>query len=314
VETLFDQQMQETWGGLTVSREVGKSWGVGATLFGVYRGQRARTEQSLQLVSPDGTGVTALGVNDFDYSNWRLLGKLGVAYDGDSFRFGAAFTTPSADLFGSGTIGFTRSAQGLDLNGDGRPDNFLSNGAEEDLASSYKSPWSLAGGAAWRRGSLQLHGTVEYFGAVDRFTVLGGQTVTPTGQLVALTQSFASVFNFGIAGEYWLGGLNTDDGVRARGIVLYGAFATDHTSSPEVETNEAATSNQDHYHVTGGCGFSLGRNRFNLGVTYAFGSKERVFGFSNLPPSIPIFGNGVPVRSSFSRFVFLLGYLFGTKS
>jgi hypothetical protein len=69
VETLYDQRMYETWGGLTFSRRLGESWGLGGTLYGVYRSQRTRSEQNLQLTGPTGNGLSALVVNDFDYDH-----------------------------------------------------------------------------------------------------------------------------------------------------------------------------------------------------------------------------------------------------
>jgi hypothetical protein len=151
---LYDQRMNEQWGGLTLSRRIGDRWGLGATLYGSYRGQRTRFEQNLQLAYLDGQGVSALVVNDYDYSHWRILGKLGLAWEGDTFR-GAALTTPAAGLFGSGSLGFTRSATGVDVTGEGVPDTILANGLDEDVDSTYESSWAFAGGGAWRRGSVR---------------------------------------------------------------------------------------------------------------------------------------------------------------
>jgi hypothetical protein len=311
LEMLFDQHMRETWGGLTLSRRIGDRWGLGGTLYGVYRGQRIRLEQNLQLTYPNGDGVSALVINDFDYGHWRVLGKIGLAWEGDAFRLGATVTTPGAGLFGSGNAGFTRSATGVDLNGDGRPDSVLANGLDEDLDATYESSWSFAGGGAWRRGSLQLHVSAEYFAPVDRFTVLQGQNPTPLGEPIALTQRLESVLNAGVGVEYWLGGVSADAGARTHGTVLYGAFATDFTASPDVQPGEASSSNQDLYHLTAGTAFSVGSSRFSLGLSYAFGSKRRILGLGGLPPQVPIFGEGREADVSYSRLVFVVGYLFG---
>ena len=310
LETLYDQRMHEQWGGLTLSRRIGDRWGLGATLYGVYRGQRTRSEQNLQLAYPGGQGVSALVINDFDYDHWRILGKLGLAWEGDTFRLGAAVTTPAAGLFGSGNLGFTRSATGVDVTGDGVPDAILANGLDEGVASTYKSSWAFAGGGAWRRGSVQVHVSAEYFAPVDRFTVLQGETLTPLGEPVALTQTLEGVLNAGAGVEYWFDGVSADQGARHGGTVVYGAFAADQTASPNVERGEASTSNQDHYHVTAGTAFSIGTSRFSLGVSYAFGSKRRTLGLGGLPPQVPVFGEGQEADVRFDRWVFVLGYLF----
>jgi hypothetical protein len=310
LETLYDQRMNEQWGGLTLSRRLGDRWGLGATLYGVYRGQRVRREQSLQTAYPGGEGVSALVVDDFDYDHWRLLGKVGVAWEGDSLRVGATVTTPSAGVMGTGSLGFTRSANGIDTNGDGRPESLLANGLDEDVDSAHHSSWAFAGGGAWRRGSLQVHVTAEYFAPVDRFTVLQGESVLPGGDVPGVTQELEGVLNAGAGVEYWLKGRTTDRGPQERGTVLYAAFATDHAASPDVEATEASTSNQDHYHLTAGAAFSVRSSRFSLGLTYTFGSKRRHIGLGGLPPEVPIIAEGVEVDVRYSRIVFVLGYLF----
>jgi hypothetical protein len=117
--------------------------------------------------------------------------------------------------------------------------------------------------------------------------------------------------NVGVAVEYWLSGASVDRGNASGGTAVYGAFRTDFTASPNVEKNEAATSNQNLYHVTAGTAFSLGRSRFSLGVEYAFGSQVRDLALGGLPPSVPFLGEGTRVDTHFSRWVFVLGYLFG---
>ena len=311
LETLSDQRMSETWGGLTLSRRIGEHWGLGATFYGAYRSQRNRLEQNLQLSYPSGDGLSALVVNDFDYGHWRVLGKVGLAWEGDALRLGATFTSPSAGLFGSGNVGVTRSATGADLNGDGRPDSLLLNGFAEDADSTYKSSWAVAGGGAWRRGSLQLHLSAEYFAPVSQFTVLQGPSLTPSGDPVALTQALDSVLNVGIGGEYWLHGVSAEAGPKSGGTVLYGAFATDFSASPEYVRGEASISNRNHYHVTAGTGFSVGSSRFSLGLSYAFGKNTNNFALGGLPPEVPIISEKREVDVTFSRLVFVLGYAFG---
>ena len=311
LETLFDENMGETWGGLTLSRRLSDRLGLGATLYGVYRGQRTRWEQSLQLAYPDGSGVSALIIDDFDYSHWRVLGKVGLAWEGNATRLGLAVTSPSAGLFGSGKAGFTRSATGADLNGDGQPDSLLLNGLDENLDSHYESSWTVSAGGSWRRGSLQVHASAEWFAAVRTFDVLQGKTDTNTGSPVTLVQGLQSVFNAGAAVEYWLGGVSADRGPSSGGWALYGSFRTDFSASPDIVPDEAASSNMDLYHVTGGTAFSLGSSRFSLGVEYASGSRNRDFGFGGLPPGVPVIGGSIPVQTRVSRWVFTVGYLFG---
>jgi hypothetical protein len=311
LETLFDEEMQETWGGLTLSHRLSDHLGLGATLYGVYRGQRVRWEQSLQLAYPDESDVAALIVDDFDYSHWRVLGKFGLAWEGARTSLGLAVTTPSAGLFGTGEASFTRSATGTGLTGESG--DLLLNGLDESLDSYYKSSWAVAAGWSWHRGSLQLHASGEWFAAVDAFDVLEGKNDTNTGEPITLTQSLSSVVNAGVAAEYWLGGVRAAGGPSHGGTALYASFRTDFSASPDVVVNEAASSNQNLYHITGGTAFDLASSRFSLGVEYAFGSKKRDLGFGGLPSGVPVIGQAIPVQTHLSRWVFMVGYLFPGK-
>jgi hypothetical protein len=214
---------------------------------------------------------------------------------------------------GSGNVGFTRSATGADLNGDGKPDNLLLNGFDESLEAKYDSSWAISAGGAWRRGSLQAQASAEYFAPVPQFTVLQGLNRDPSGDQVALIQQLDGVFNAGLGAEYWFGGVSADEGASAGATVIYAAFATDFTSSPDVANNEAASSNMNLYHLSGGTAFSLGSSRFSVGASWAFGKRTRDFGFNSLPASVPIIGEGYPIETKYSRVVFVLGYLFGSN-
>jgi hypothetical protein len=313
LETLFDQRMSEIWGGLTLSQHLTKRLGLGATFYGIYRNQRTRREQSIQATYEDGRGVSALGVTDFKYSHWSMLGKIGLAWEGDSFRLGGAITTPRLGVAGSGNAGFTRAVTGADLDGDGKVDSLLLNGFNDGLDSEYASPWAFSGGASWRRGSLQFHASAEYFARLPDSTVLPSLSQDSAGNRVALIEQHAGVFNAGAGAEYWLGGVTSDKGAASGGTVIYAAFATDFTSSPDILRNEAASSNMDLFHISGGAAFSLGSSRFSVGASWAFGKKMREFDFSGLPPGVPIIGEGYSMQTKYSRVVFVLGYLFGSK-
>ncbi len=309
-ELLFDQRMHETWGGLTVSHKISDRLGLGGTLYGVYRGQRTRWEQNLQLANVQGRAAAALVVDDFQYSDWGMLGKLGLAWEGSAVRLGLAVTTPRLALFGSGDIGYTRSAVGADLNGDGQPDSITANGYDKDVDSTYKSAWAVAGGGAWRRRSLQLHASVEWFAAVDQYDVLQG-SATAAGQPVRLVQQLDDVLNFGVGAEYWLGGRTVDQGSASWGTVLFGAFSTDNSTAPGVITGEASINSQDWVHITGGVGFRVGASRLSLGLDYAFGSQERELGQLGLQvPGFPTIVEGRQVATKSTRWVLSLGYSF----
>ena len=310
LETLFDQQMSETWGGLTLSRRLSGRLGLGGTLYGVNRSQRSRWEQSLQVDFAPDSGLAALVVDDFNYSHWRLLGKIGLAWEGSATRLGISVTTPSAGLFGGGAGSLTRSVVGVDFDDDGRADSYLLNGLDEEIDATYRSSWSIAGGAAWRHGPLQLHTSAEWFAPVDRYAVMTADSPLSSGEPVTLTQELDSVVNAGLGVEYRLGGDLPAAGEATRATVLYASFITDNSASPDFVRGEASTSNLDFVHVTGGAGFNIGGSRFSLGLSHASGSKTRNYRFGALPPEVPILGEDRLVENTYARWVIMLGYFF----
>ena len=172
-ESYFDQRVNEDWGGLTVSRRLSDSVGLGLTWYGAYRGQRTRKEVNAQGIAADGRSLAVSGVTDFDYWHFRMLGKLGLAWQSREWKLGLSITTPSLALFGSGDAAYTVSLAGTDANGDGRPDApFLATETAEGLGADYRSSWAVGAGASRSFGRTRLYVSTEWFAPVDRFTVI----------------------------------------------------------------------------------------------------------------------------------------------
>jgi hypothetical protein len=300
-ELYLDNRVNESWAGLTVSRRLSDTLGAGATLYGVYRGQRSRTEVNGQALAPTIAAFSALAISTFDYTHFRTLAKLGVSWERNDMRFGLNVTTPSLGLFGWGSAGYTLSFIGLDADGNGVPDPpLLSSQTGEDLDARYKSSWAIGGGFAWYRGSTRWHASAEWFAPVDRFTVLDLPQQDEDFQLV-LSQQLKSVVNFGL-------GLEHDFG---NGTIVYGAAYTDFSASVGDPEINVAVSNWNLYHLSAGVQFRVISNRFTLGATYSFGSEERPLRTGIPEEPLPGVGLGDTLAVSYNRVVVLLGFLFG---
>jgi hypothetical protein len=78
----------------------------------------------------------------------------------------------------------------VDANGDGRPDApLLETSTLEGLDSDYRSPWAVGGGASRRMGRTRLYARAEWYGPVDRFTVIAVPEGSPGGQDVSIHYS-----------------------------------------------------------------------------------------------------------------------------
>jgi hypothetical protein len=300
-ESYFDQRVEEDWAGLTISHPLSTSVGIGATWYGVYRGQRTRKELSVQGVTPDAASLAFAGIGDFDYTHYRMLVKLGVAWRTEGWNAGVSVTTPGLGVLGNGKAAYTLSIAGIDGNGDGRPDPpLLSTSTAEELDSDWRSPWAVGGGISRRAGRTRLYASAEWYGGVDRFTVVA----LPEGAFGAdlLQQELGSVLNAGLGFEH----------VVSTDISLYGAFHTDFSASVGGSSSNVAISDWDLYHLSGGVSFRVHDNRFTLGASWATGGKTRPLDSPVPPQDLPPTGLDQDVAIRYSKITFLLGFVFGS--
>ena len=302
-EALFDQNLNENWFGLSWAYPAGERFGVGLTTYVVYRGQRTRKEISGAAALSATQGGAALLVEDFDYSNYRLLWKAGISTQRDSWDAGLSVTTSSVRLFGSGSASYTRSAVGADLGSGPVVDVTVQHA--DDLESRYESPWSVAAGGAYRRGRNTFQGTVEWFDKVDGYDVLetspfAGQA-DAAGLLKRLHQQAKSVVNFGFGFQRKL----------SEGFSYYGAFTTDFSFANKDDSATNSLSTWDIYHLTAGASFLVGTVKLTMGAAYSFGSDLRSITTLAVPPvGVPALAT-TPLDVKYSRFRVLVGFDFG---
>jgi hypothetical protein len=299
-EALFRQDMTESWFGLTWAHPVGRRFGVGVTSYVAYRGQSTRRELSGASVA--GGGASALLIDDFDYSHYRLVWKGGVAHQRENWDLGLTVTTKSVGLFGSGSASQTRSVVGP---GASQPSAVAAQ-HEEDLASRYESPWSVAVGAAHRRGPNTFHAAAEWFGSVDPYDVLDAAPFSgnPAADSLVkrLQQQAKSVVNFGAGYERR---------VNER-FSWYGAFTTDFTYADRDNQGENALSTWNIFHVTAGTSLTLADGpKLTLGAAYAFGGDTRQITVIDVTQGGPPVVTSAPADTQFGRLRVLFGFDFG---
>jgi hypothetical protein len=299
-ESYFDQDASELWAGLTASRTLSESIGVGLTWYGVYRGQRLRNELNILAVGANGASATAVGVTDFQYSHYRTLAKLGLAWRSRQSQAGLSITTPSLGVLGTGKAAYTLSLAGVDANQDGVVDPpTLSTETAEDLDSNYRSSWAVGAGASHSFGGTRLYASLEWYAAVSRFVVIEAPTVTADSG--RLSQELGSVLNAGVGFEH----------VLSHDVSVYGAFHTDFSALEGTARANVAVSDWDLYHWSGGASFRIRDNSFTVGASWAHGGKRRALESPIPPESVPGAGVGSEVDIRYSKLTFLLGFVFG---
>jgi hypothetical protein len=298
-EAILEENMGENWGGFSWARMLGEKASVGTTLFGVYRSQYLRQQQTVEALGAGGYGAAAYVANELDYYNVRALAKLGFYYDLGGTTLGLSLTTPSANLFGSGKVTSNRSLLG-DIDADGTGDSRAEMNYGEGLDTEFRSPFSIALGASHQFKRLTGHITVEYFEAIDEYTVVdspvgaGGPGVTSIE--VRYENAATDVFNWGLGIEQEFGDNNS----------FYVSFITDQTSYQTVDAHRVSVSTWDIYHLGGGVALAIKGVDFTLGGGIAWGRNEAV---SDASPGVGVLpATVVPKEIDYTRLKFIVGF------
>jgi len=243
----FESHLSDYWAGLTWATPLGERFGLGVSQFVAVRSHRKRRNALLQARS-DSTAGVALLQDDFDYQHWRLVWKVGLGAQLDPWRLGVAVTSPSLGLFGSGNVGYDESIVTGDLDGDGNAAASVVSSFQEGLHVAWKSPPSIALGAAYsRRGATRVHATAEWFAGTGRYTVLDAAPIVGAAENADVIADFRSVVNFGIGVEQRLSS-------KFQGLA---GFSTDRSAvAPGTDANVVVT-RWDLHHVSLGARFEV---------------------------------------------------------
>jgi len=258
----FTGEFNDLWGGLTYSQGLGDHIGLGLTWYGAVRTQNRKREALSQLLGTDGSGLSDIDAASGEYTSLRTLLKLGGFFRAGSLTGGITFTTPSLDVTGSGQLSVLQSTIGQDT-------AVLLAGVQTDLPAEYKSPLSVGTGLAWRIGRARVHGSLEWFDAIDPYVVIQGGEVQaqqpPDSSLVlAAVQEQKSVTDWGLGLEY----------AFADRVTGYVSYYLDSSSVDEtVENASLSIIPIDISTLTLGTDFVLGSARFTLGFGYGWGSQ-----------------------------------------
>jgi hypothetical protein len=296
-ETIFEQGMGESWGGVTWARNLDERFSLGTTLYGVYRSQRTRAQGLVQAFGGAGFSGAGTSVEEVDYWAARALAKFGVLANFTNLIVGLSVTTPGLHVMGSGTAVTMRSITG-DVDYDGVPDGAARVSYVEDGDAEYRSPASMALGISYRFDALTLHATGEVFSAIDPYTVLYSPAPATgpgvAGADVSYQHAAESVWNLGAGVEYRFSERSS----------LYGAFITDRSSFRKVEGVSVSVSDWDLHHLSGGFALAVGGTEVTLGMGYAWGKEA-------LEPQQPTAGdlppNVVPSEAKYRRMKFIIG-------
>ncbi len=270
-ESAFTQNLSEMWAGFSWSRPLTKVVGLGITTYFALRSQDKEGTLSVNALT-DSAQVAGLTYDaNYSYYNVRLLWKAGVAVDLSPLSLGVTVTTPSVNLFGSGSTYFNAHSNGVDANGDGIPDPLFLADFQEKISSLYRSSWAVGIGASYQWDQFRFDLSAEWYAAVSRFNIMEPASFKGQSSGVQYQNLFTAaldpVLNVGLGVEYNAGEFTS----------WYASVITDNSGAITGSGTNFAISPLDYINVTGGGIFSLGRSKITLGLGYAFGNSPVSF-------------------------------------
>ncbi|MGE0431205.1 MAG: hypothetical protein AB7S36_03010 [Planctomycetota bacterium] len=318
----------EIWAGGAWGYHINDNVSIGAAFYVPMRQQSATFSAYARAVNPNANGVVA--TSDFtqshDYLNLRLLGRLGLAFDLGPLKFGLAFTTPSASIFGKGGVLFQFTINDVDLDADNTGDSLVLEDEQRNLDAQFQSNMGLAFGIEYTIDEMVTFAfDVEWNAAAGRFNIMnpvarnlelgagGGPAVLTTADFTP-TYRYTSIVNVAFATT-----LRLDKGAS---VVL--GFNTDFSYAPADSGTgtDLIFTDYDLFHFSGGLILSeygieeknLGLlvREVSIGVVLSFGSgqAEQIVDFSSANESNFLMGLDTSklIDVSYFSFSLILGY------
>ncbi len=171
----FDTSTEEYWAGLGFGWAITDWLAIGITHWGALRFETRGVNITTRAVNDTGQTFGAGNAAGWDVWNVRMLWKAGISMQFDGLKMGMTLTTPSLNMFGSGTVWQQISVDDLDIDGNGSSDEFEANDRRDGVATEVRSPLSIASGVEYDFGPVLLGFAWEWFLPVGRYKVAAPQ-------------------------------------------------------------------------------------------------------------------------------------------
>jgi opacity protein-like surface antigen len=290
-----EKKFNDVWGGITYSTKLSETIGIGITGYISYRSHKATSLTILQALQSNGEIASYSNINNYRFNNCRTLLKAGVGLNLNPLTIGLTVTSPSLNIFGSGSAGTHLFISGIDSS------RFDSN-YQEDIKSKFNSSWAAGLGGAYNFGNVKLHLSAEWYDAINKYDVLDTEPYVSQSSGKTLTNDLSheakSVINFGFGLDYFA----TDSLIFSLSVTSDFSAYVENTA-----TNLATYSAWDLIHVAGGSTFSIWKTEVTIGAVYSFGSQT----FENKINITPGADNNSVGRQSefkYSQIKVLLGF------
>jgi hypothetical protein len=298
-------KVNESWYGISLSRKLTDKLAIGLSPYIAQRNQRSRFQSMAQALDSNYVFSDAYLVEEYKFWHVRMLVKIGLALEEESWTAGLTITTPSLSILGDGSV-----YQNASFSGDYNPANpgvdnpYLQANYQEDLAAVWKSPLSVAGGGAVNLGQTRIHFTAEWFNSIPRYKVVEPapyEILSQPGNFDQFEMEYAaiSLINFGVGVDHTF----------TKDFSLFTSYRLDRLSEPEELRNNLTISAWDLSHVSGGASFSLLNLELTAGLQYSWGDglSDRFLNF-NGDENGDVIGQYRDQEITFRRLKALLGF------
>jgi hypothetical protein len=124
----------------------------------------------------------------YQFNDFGLLWKFGIAGGNNTFDWGVTLTTPSIQISGQGIYDyyeFFSGIEGVTVN----PDNYITS-HQEEIETTYKRPLAIGAGLSFPLGNSSLHFSGEWYNSVPTYTLMQAEdhsSQTSSGETIGFT-------------------------------------------------------------------------------------------------------------------------------
>jgi hypothetical protein len=263
----------EVWGGIAWSHPLNAHTSIGIGNYMAVSYTYSLLNIDLNALTSDMHVVTLSRVRQYDYLNFGMIWKFGLALKYPNFSAGLSITAPKINIYGTGFMYSQGIFAGTGPEYTESEEDYFESGHQKSIPVVLKSPLSIGLGAGYSVYKFTIHISGEWFNKVDKYTVMEpevfiGQT---TGEPVInnIVDELQMVVNAGMGIKYDL----------TENYDLYMGFSTDFSAaSPhskaftDLDSEIYNSSMQANiYHFSGGTVFEFNRFHLTLGMAYNYG-------------------------------------------
>jgi len=310
----YRTKFTEEWLGLTWSYPLNEKVSIGLSNFISVVNKSNGLYLNMNTLGEENNVATLIMNREYNYNNYGMIWKLGVAYTISPVNIGVTITTPRANIYGKGSTLLENYLTGVDTTGNGQNDDVFIYDLQNELDVKYRHPWTVGLGISVHFKKAVLHISAEWFDKVPRYTIIEtqpfvGQSTGDTLQFT-LVDELDPVLNFGFGLEYYL----------SEKLSLFASMATDF--SPVISNsgrfaefeNEVSNSviQADFLKFGGGISIETRIVDLTFGITRSGANDqfERPIDFPSEGEDDEIFDSSETSRIRLSQWRFILGFSF----